>query len=174
MRNQAYIIRNAEPDEFQEIGELMVKVYSRLEGFPKADEQPAYYDMLANIGEQTKKPNTELLAAVSPDGKIGGAVVYFSDMSQYGSGGTATEVKNASGFRLLAVDPACRGQGIAKLLTYACIEKAKKLKHEKVVIHTTKAMQVAWKMYEGVGFKRAKDLDFMQEALPVFGFELLL
>ena len=36
--------------------------------------------MLANIGELTKKPKSELLVAVSSDGKIVGGVVYFSDM----------------------------------------------------------------------------------------------
>ena len=43
-----------------------------------------------------------------------------------------------------------------------------------MIIHTTIAMQTAWKMYENMGFKRSDDLDFMQEALPVFGFRLLL
>jgi hypothetical protein len=33
-------------------------------------------------------------------------------------------------------------------------------------------MKVAWKMYEKIGFRRAKDLDFIQEKLPVFGFRL--
>ena len=31
-------------------------------------------------------------------------------------------------------------------------------------------MQVAWKMYEDMGFRRSADLDFMQGKLPVFGF----
>jgi GNAT superfamily N-acetyltransferase len=174
MSNQEYIIRNAKPNEFEEIGKLMVRVYSQLEGFPKESEQPEYYNMLANIGELTKKPNTELLIAVSSEGKIGGAVVYFSDMKFYGSGGTATREQNASGFRLLAVDPSVRGQGIGKLLSIECIRKAKEHQNSQVVIHTTKAMQVAWKMYENLGFKRSKDLDFMQEELPVFGFRLIL
>jgi GNAT superfamily N-acetyltransferase len=174
MSNQEYIIRNAKPNEFEEIGKLMVRVYSQLEGFPKESEQPDYYNMLANIGELTKKPNTELLIAVSSEGKIGGAVVYFSDMKFYGSGGTATREQNASGFRLLAVDPSVRGQGIGKLLSIECIRKAKEHQNSQVVIHTTKAMQVAWKMYENLGFKRSKDLDFMQEELPVFGFRLIL
>jgi len=174
MSKQEYKIRNAKPNEFEEIGKLMVKVYSQLEGFPNESEQPDYYNMLANIGELTKKPNTELLVAVSSGGKIGGAVVYFSDMKFYGSGGTATKEQNASGFRLLAVDPSARGQGIGKLLSIECIRKAKEHQNSQVVIHTTKAMQVAWKMYENLGFKRSKDLDFMQEKLPVFGFRLIL
>lgn len=174
MSKQAYTVRNARPEEFEGIGKLMVQVYSQLEGFPKESEQPNYYKMLANIGELTEKPETELLAAVSSDNKIAGAVVYFSDMKYYGSGGTATKEQNASGFRLLVVDNLNRGHGIGKLLTNECIRKAKNKKLSQVVIHTTKAMQTAWKMYENLGFKRSEDLDFMQEELPVFGFRLAI
>jgi len=174
MSTREYTIRNANPSEFGEIGKLMVLVYSQLEGFPNKSEQPAYYQMLANIGELTKKPKTELLVAVSSSGKMAGGVVYFSDMAFYGSGGTATKEKNASGFRLLAVDPSTRGNGIGKLLTEECIRKARIHKNSQVVIHTTNSMQVAWKMYEKLGFKRSEDLDFMQEELPVFGFRLYL
>ena len=174
MNTQEYTIRNAKPEEFEEIGKLMVQVYSQLEGFPNEQEQPNYYKMLANIGELTHKPETELLAAVSSENKIAGAVVYFSDMQYYGSGGTATKEQNASGFRLLAVDPLKQGQGIGKLLVLECIRKAKAKKHNQVIIHTTMAMQTAWKMYENLGFKRSEDLDFMQGELSVFGFRLLL
>jgi GNAT superfamily N-acetyltransferase len=171
---QQYAVRNAKPDEFEEIGKLMVWVYSQLEGFPKEAEQPAYFKMLANIGELTKKPETQLLVAISPDDKIAGAVVYFSDMQYYGSGGTAGQEKNSSGFRLLAVDPLARGLGIGKLLVTECIQKAKDKKASQVIIHTTMAMQTAWKMYENLGFKRSSDLDFMQGELHVYGFRLLL
>ncbi len=174
MTNQNYIVRNARADEFEEIGKLMIRVYSQLEGFPKETEQPDYYKMLANIGELTKKPNTELLIAISTDEKIAGAVVYFNDMSSYGSGGTATQEKKGSGFRLLAVSHEARGQGIGKLLTLKCIEKANEAHQQQVIIHSTEFMKVAWKMYENLGFKRSKDLDFMQGSLPVFGFRLKL
>ena len=174
MNSQEYIVRDATLNEFPEIGELMVNVYSQLEGFPTKNEQPNYYKMLANIGSLTENPKTKLLIAISSSGKIGGGVVYFGDMKYYGSGGTATGEKNASGFRLLAVDPATRGQGIGKLLTKACIQIAKDEKQNQMIIHSTKAMQIAWKMYENMGFKRSRDLDFIQGELPVFGFRLLL
>ncbi|MBL6447945.1 N-acetyltransferase [Fulvivirga sp. 29W222] len=173
MRTQL-IIRRAHPDEYQEIGQLMVQVYSNLDGFPKPDERPRYYKLLANVGDLTAKPQAELLAAVSTEGIILGAVVYFGDMQYYGSGGTATKEKNAGGFRLLAVNPEARGQGVGKLLINACIDKARETKREQVVIHTTKAMQTAWKMYEKLGFERSDDLDFEQEGLEVFGFRLEL
>jgi ribosomal protein S18 acetylase RimI-like enzyme len=174
MSEQQYTIRNARPNEFAEIGKLMVKVYSQLEGFPKESEQPKYYEMLANIGALTEKPETELLIAISSDNKIAGGLVYFGDMKYYGSGGTATKEKNAAGFRLLAVDNTLRGHGIGKLLTNECIRKTKNKNINQVIIHTTKAMQTAWGMYEKIGFKRSEDLDFMQGELPVFGFRLYI
>jgi GNAT superfamily N-acetyltransferase len=167
-----YTIRNATPAEFSTIGKLMVQVYSQLEGFPKESEQPKYYRMLANVGELTKKPGTEILVASANDETIAGAVVYFNDMKNYGSGGTATQEQNAAGFRLLAVADHARGQGIGKLLTKACIQKAKANGLHQLIIHTTNAMQTAWKMYEALGFKRSPDLDFMQGELQVFGFRL--
>ncbi|HEY0678103.1 MAG TPA: GNAT family N-acetyltransferase [Chitinophagaceae bacterium] len=171
---QEHTIRNARPDEFPEVGRLMVEVYSQLEGFPKPEQQPVYYNMLLNIGELTKKPATELLIAVDTRDKITGGVVFFGDMQYYGSGGTATKEQNAAGFRLLAVDPATRGAGIGKMLTNACIQKARDNGLSQVIIHSTKAMQTAWRMYENIGFKRSEDLDFMQGELPVYGFRLML
>jgi ribosomal protein S18 acetylase RimI-like enzyme len=153
MPHNTHIVRNARPAEFAEIGKLMVTVYSQLDGFPKETEQPSYYKMLSNVGELTHKEGTELLVAVSPEDKLAGAVVYFGTMKQYGSGGTATQEENAAGFRLLAVSPDARGQGIGKLLTLECIRKAKQQKLHQVIIHTTLAMQTAWDMYERIGFK---------------------
>jgi GNAT superfamily N-acetyltransferase len=172
--SKVIVVRNADPSEFAEIGQLMVGVYSQLDGFLTPAEQPGYYTMLANVGELTNRPGTELLVAVSPDNRITGGVVYFSDMQYYGSGGLATQEKNAAGFRLLAVDPGARGQGIGRLLTTACIQKAKDARHQQLIIHSTKAMQTAWGMYERLGFTRSEDLDFQQGQLPVFGFRLFL
>jgi ribosomal protein S18 acetylase RimI-like enzyme len=171
--SSGYIVRNARPDEFDEVGKLLVQVYANLEGFPKPGEQPNYYKMLADVGTLTVKPETELLVAVSQENKIAGAVVYFGNIQYYGSGGIATKEQNSSGFRLLGVDPSTRGHGVGKLLTNECIQKAKSKKSAQLIIHTTKAMQTAWRMYEGLGFKRSEDLDFLQGELPVFGFRLL-
>ncbi|UOB16947.1 bifunctional helix-turn-helix transcriptional regulator/GNAT family N-acetyltransferase [Abyssalbus ytuae] len=170
----SYTIRNARENEFEKIGRLLVEVYSALKGFPQKQEQPQYYEMLENVGKLTKKKGVELLVAVSKQKHIGGVVVYFNDIKDYGSGGTATQEKNACGFRLLAVEPDARGLGIGKLLTEHCIEKGRKSNCETMIIHTTNSMKIAWAMYERLGFKRAGDLDFMQGNLPVFGFRLKL
>ncbi len=168
------MIRPARPDEQVRLGQLMVRVYAKLEGFPSPNEQPAYYDMLANVGRFTERPDTEVLVSVADDGAVQGGLVYFGDMAQYGAGGTATRETNASGFRFLAVDPEARGAGVGKALTEACLERAKARGHDQVVIHTTEPMRMAWRMYQRMGFVRSPDLDFSQEGFPVFGFRLHL
>lgn len=173
MGQQGCIVREARPEEFAPLGQMMVSVYASLEGFPKPDEQPKYYDMLANIGLMTAKPATRLLVAVRGDTLLGG-VVYFSDMVQYGSGGSATREKNAAGFRLLAVAPEARGLGAGRALAARCVELAREDHLGQVIIHTTHAMKVAWGMYEKMGFRRSPDLDFLQGDLQVFGFRLHL
>lgn len=171
--HESIVIRQARAEEFDQLGRLMVAVYAGLEGFPGKAEQPRYYEMLANIGRLADKPDTQLLVAVDGTRLLGG-VAYFSDMAQYGSGGTATQEKSASGFRLLAVAPEARGMGVGKALARKCIELARDRGHGQVVIHTTNAMKIAWGMYENLGFRRSPDLDFMQEQLQVYGFRLKL
>jgi GNAT superfamily N-acetyltransferase len=166
------IIRNAQPSEFVELGQLMVEAYALLDGFPKPHEQPRYYSMLANIGEFASKPGSELLVAISANGQLMGGVVYFSDMQYYGSGGIAIQEKNSAGFRLLAVSTMGRGKGIGRQLASACINKAKTQGVEQIIIHSTQSMQTAWKMYERMGFARSLDLDFMQGELAVYGFRM--
>ena len=169
----SYVIREALPGEYPALGQLLVQVYSTLEGFPGPREMPHYYEMLADIGALARKPGAKLLMAAAGQRILGG-VVHFADMAQYGSGGTATLEKDASGFRLLAVDPAARGMGVGRALVEACLDLAREDQHTRVVIHTTNAMKTAWRMYEAIGFKRAPDLDFMQGDLQVFGFRFAI
>ena len=167
-------IRDLRPGESQALGQLLVQVYSGLAGFPTPGEQPRYYAMLADIGQFTEKKDARVLVAVTAADELVGGVVYFGDMAEYGSGGSATAVRNASGIRLLGVHPQFRGAGAGKALTRACIELARAKGHAQVILHTTQAMQTAWGLYERLGFRRSEDLDFSQQGLAVYGFRLPL
>jgi len=174
MMTKTQYVREIRTNEYEALGRLMVDVYSNLAGFPGPDEQPGYYDMLRSIGCFSERDGARVLVAISADDELVGGIVYFGDMAQYGSGGIATTVKNASGIRLLGVSARARGMGAGKALARACIQLAKDKGHSHVVLHTTQPMQVAWSLYEKLGFERSKDLDFAQEGLPVFGFRLWL
>ncbi len=165
-------IRDLRPEEGEELGRLLVAVYAGLEGFPTPEEQPGYYAMLAGIGAFAEKPGVRVLVARTAEDRLAGGVVYFGDMAQYGSGGTATLERDAAGIRLLGVDPGVRGLGVGRALTQACLDLARAQGRAQVILHTTKAMPVAWRMYEGMGFRRSEDLDFAQAGFPVFGFRL--
>jgi GNAT superfamily N-acetyltransferase len=139
---------------------------------PGPDLQPDYYAMLRDAAGRARNPAIHVLAAVDPAGEPVGSVDFIDDMAQYGAGGRAVEVADAAGIRLLAVRPDRRGAGIGKALTRACIDRARALGRSAVVLHTTRAMQTAWAMYERLGFARAPALDFRQGDLDVFGFRL--
>lgn len=165
-------LRDLRPEEGPALGRLLVAVYSALEGFPTPEEQPGYYAMLADIGAFAAKPGVRVLVARTDQDRLAGGVVYFGDMAQYGSGGTATQERDAAGIRLLGVDPDVRGLGVGKALTKACLDLAREQGRAQVILHTTRAMPQAWRMYEALGFRRSEDLDFEQAGFPVFGFRL--
>lgn len=169
-----FTIRDLQAHERDALGKLMVEVYSTLEGFPTPEEQPSYYELLANIGRFADKDTARVLVAIAPDGQLAGGIVYFADMADYGSGGIATSIRNASGIRLLGVSPRFRNTGAGKALAGACIRLAREQGHAQVILHTTQAMRIAWGLYERLGFVRSDDLDFSQQGLPVFGFRLTL
>ena len=101
-------------------------------------------------------------------------MVFYADMAEYGSGGTATAEKDAAGFRFLAADPAARGRGVAKALVEHCIALGRAAGMRRLVIHSTDAMKAARAINTARGFERAPDLDFVQGSMPVYGFRLPL
>ena len=169
-----YEIRDAKPEEFSTIGNLMVEVYSQLEGFPSPEEIPDYYNTLRQVGDLTKNPKTRLFIAVSEEGTVEGGLVYFGDMKYYGAGGEHTLSQNSAGFRLLAVNPSIRGKGLGKRLIQKCFDQAREEGFEYLVIHSTKYMMVAWKMYERMGFERYPYIDFEKNDVKVHGFRYQL
>lgn len=169
-----YQIRKARPDEYRELGQLIVDVYASLPGMATPEQQPGYYRKLLDVAGRAANPAISVFAAVGTSGELFGSVDFIHDMAHYGSGGTAGTVPNASGIRLLAVSPAARGMGIGKALTLYCIEQARALGRSQIILHTTRAMLTAWTMYERMGFERSPEIDFTQGQLEVFGFSLSL
>lgn len=167
-----YTIREIPPDEFDRLGQSLLGAYSQLEGFPGREEHPDYYHLLTNIRDFTEDRDSQVLVAVSSTKNLLGGVVCIGDMADYGAGGSATRVKNATGIRFLWVAPEARFMGVGKALTNACIHKARDKGQSQIVLHTTAAMTIAWQLYEGMGFERSKDLDFTHDGLPDFGFRL--
>ena len=174
MNRSGFTIDAARREEYAEVGALMASAYAGLAGFPSRDEQPDYYAMFDDLGALAERPQAALVVARDGSGELLGGVLYFGDMRHYGAGGTARDAANASGLRLLAVEPKARGRGIGRALTLACVERARRRGHAEILLHTTEYMSAAWALYERMGFERAVDLDFLQGTLAVRGFRLSL
>ena len=65
--------------------------------------------------------------------------------------------------RMVGVNPAYQGQGIAKTLTSMCINHAIKTNEKIIALHTSEFMNAARHIYESLGFK------ILQEIEPRFG-----
>ena len=167
-------IREAHPEEYTALGLLMVEAYSQLEGFPGPEENPEYYNVLRNVGEFAQKPKAKLIVAVSEEGQVDGGLVYFGDMRYYGAGGEATLSQKAGAFRLLAVSHKASGKGLGKRLVEACFDQARSEGFEYLMIHSTKFMKIARKMYEKMGFVRFPEIDFVKSYVTVYGFRYTL
>ena len=166
---KGFAIRSARPHEYGELGRMTAEVYQALPGMPAESEQPGYYAMLREVAARADTPTVKILVAAGPDGLLLGGVTFIGDMEYYNSGGSASSNKNCSGIRLLAVKPEARGMGVGTALTGACLKAARRLGSRQVILHTTKSMKNAWRMYQKMGFFQSKDLDFMQGELEVFG-----
>lgn len=126
--------------------------------------------MLNDVESRASMPTIEILIAVTPENELLGGVTFIGDVKYYTSGGSVSETMNCSGIRLLAVKPDARKSGIGKVLTQTCIQRAKDIGTSQVVLHTTQSMEIAWGMYEKIGFLRSPDLDFHQGKLAVYEF----
>jgi ribosomal protein S18 acetylase RimI-like enzyme len=112
------------------------------------------------------------IVALEGDTIVGSALLMAPTEDAYKGFGvrvTAPEV------RLVAVDPSARGRGIARALMDECLRRARASGATEIGLHTSRSMQAAIRMYEGMGFERAPENDFQPPGTElVVGYRLLL
>jgi ribosomal protein S18 acetylase RimI-like enzyme len=157
------IVRQALPHEFERVGELTIAAYRAL----PVDHLWGGYDAeILDVAARAKVAH--VLVAVEGEDVLG-AVTYVDDTSSPWSEWTHP---GEAQFRLLAVDPAARGRGIGESLVRACLERAA---DRPVIIHTTRWMEPAIRLYERLGFERRPDRDVPPDVWnspPVAGLPL--
>jgi GNAT superfamily N-acetyltransferase len=139
------IVRDAGPSEYARVGELTIAAYRAL---PVDHLWGGYEAEILDVAGRAG--DTEIIVAES-DGAIVGAVTLVVDRaSPWHEWTAADEVQ----FRLLAVDPDARGQGVGEALVRECIARAG---DRTVLIHTTQWMQAAQRLYARLGFVARPD-----------------
>ena len=121
-RNMAQVIeiREAGAEELDEVENLVKAAYREFQPLMPAAAWDRWMD---NISETIHSPNGMLLVA-EDQGRIEGAVKFYADAGQAHQGQWPA---GAASIRLLAVAPASRGRGYGRLLTQACLKRAREL-----------------------------------------------
>ena len=149
---QAIHIREAKPEELDEVEKLVKTAYREFQPLMPAAAWDRWMD---NISETIHAP-LGLLLVLDHQGKIEGAVKFYPDAAQSHLGQWPA---GAASMRLLAVPPASRGRGYGRLLTQACLKRARELSIPAIFLYTGTFMSAARQLYEKLGFKRALEFD---------------
>ena len=159
-----WTIREATADEWQAAGEVVARAYESL-GVPTSD---GYLDHIRDVADRAA--TCRIFVAVDVDGSVLGCVTYVPHKdSPYAE----SERDGDAGVRMLGVAPAARGQGIGRALIAACVAQARIDRRERLVLVTTGAFKDAARMYLRMGFRRARDRDFVVEpGIHLRGYEL--
>jgi GNAT superfamily N-acetyltransferase len=150
--DQAIEIREARPEELGEVETLVKAAYCE---FQPLMPGVAWNGWMDNIRETIQSPEGVLLVA-EHQGRIEGAVKFYPDAGQAHQGQWPAGVGL---IRLLAVPPAIRGRGYGRLLTQACLDRARDLSIPTIFLYTGTFMAAARQLYEKLGFKRAPEFD---------------
>jgi ribosomal protein S18 acetylase RimI-like enzyme len=153
------LVRPARDDELATVGELTYQAYAA-EGFIGAGD--AYAEQLRDAARRAGE--AELYVA-ELGGDLAGTVTFCPEGSAWCEVATVGEGE----FRMLAVAPAARRQGVAAALTGACVERARELGYQALVLCSMSSQRPAQRLYERLGFRRTPALDWS----PVPGVDLL-
>jgi ribosomal protein S18 acetylase RimI-like enzyme len=176
-------IRDARPDEFDELGDVRVAAY-RADGFlsPQSTYAATLRALGANgldvvlvaVGAQVAAPtgagSTRARAEAGP-GRILGTV-----MLQHGSAaGETIAGPGEAEIRALAVVGDARGAGIGRALLAAAIDRASSAGVLHLVLLTQPGMKAAHHLYDKAGFVRLPERDWSPEpGLILLAYGLVL
>ena len=161
------LIRTARPDEYDAIGELMVRVYLA-EGYTRAGSH--YLPVLRDSAARAEK--AELVVAVDESDRILGTVTYAGFGSPFAE---HTESPDVAAFRMLVVDPEARGLGVGEALVRWCVQHARAAGVRTLRLSTQTGMAAAGRLYLRLGFVRTPERDWTPEPdVDLVTYELVI
>ncbi|AZB73325.2 GNAT family N-acetyltransferase [Synechococcus elongatus] len=139
------MIEIARKDDLAAIAALTVKAY---EEFAPKLACGAWEIMQKNLQNIEEKSKTAEFLIYRLNDRIVGSVAYCPA----GKSDPGIFESNMASLLLLAVCPESRGKGIAKVLTKACIERARRDGATAIALFTSELMQSAQLLYRDLGF----------------------
>jgi ribosomal protein S18 acetylase RimI-like enzyme len=150
--DQRIKIREAGTGELAEVEALVEGAYQE---FRPLMPDGVWERWMDNLKEIIHAPEGVLLVA-EYRGRPEGAVKFYPDAAQARQGQWPA---GAASIRMLAVRGASRGRGYGRLLTQACLDRARELAIPTIFLYTGTFMAAARQLYEKLGFRRAPEFD---------------
>ena len=145
-------IRDARPDELDEVGRLILAANQEYAPLFPAHAWEAYARDITDV--RSRLSDSELIVAEAA-AQLLGSVTYYPQGSDSGE----SWPPGWAGIRLLAVHPGARRLGIGRALMDECLLRCRQRGISTIGLHTTEAMAVARGMYERMGFVRRPEFD---------------
>ena len=158
-------IRPVAPTEVDQAGDVVLAAYRALPGTVLSD---GYDTNLRNVRARTS--GATVLVAVDGDRVLGCVTLVVDPASPWSESLVAGEV----GIRMLGVDPAAAGRGVGTALVAECLARGRAAGARRAVLHTTRDMAVAHRIYQRAGFQRtpARDVVLPEFHLMAYTLEL--
>lgn len=163
----AHRVRYAEPAEFDDVADLLLRANREYRAVLPA---PVYRAYLDNLGALMRDPamleQCEILV-VGPSGGVQGCVAFLPEAGR----GGFNWPRGWAGLRALAVDPGARGLGLGRRLAEAAIGRARAIGSSVICLHNAAFQMPARRLYLDLGFARAPQHDFDAADFPAFSPE---
>lgn len=157
------VVRKARPAEYEAVGQVTVDAYVSSGHIHASDFYAAHLR-----DAETRARDAELLVA-ELDGAVVGTVTFCPQGSPFAEVAGPGEGE----FRMLAVAPAGRRQGVAEALVRACLDRSRALGYGAVVLSTMPVQVEAQRVYERLGFRRTPENDWSPApGVQLIGFRL--
>ncbi|HKV99882.1 MAG TPA: GNAT family N-acetyltransferase [Vicinamibacterales bacterium] len=145
------MIETATREDFEAIAALNVAAYAE---FVSGIEPGSWDTMQKNLRNIAERARASEFLVYRAGGEIVGSVAYCPA----GRGDPAMFAPQMAAILLLAVHPAHRGRGIARALTRACIDRARRDRAQAIALFTSDMMQSAQHLYRTLGFREEFEL----------------
>jgi len=150
-------IRNVRAKDRKAVRDLTLRAYEEYSSLMPPLHWEYYRENIVETLDGNE-PAERILA--ERDGAIVGSVILYPAGRILSSPDEESFVASWPEVRLLAVDPAARGQGIGAALMTECARRARRAGSKYLVLHTNDMMKAAVHLYRKLGFKRFPKLDY--------------
>ena len=152
------LVRRARPEDLDEVGQITVAAYAEFTEGP----EDGYIALLADAARRDRE--AELWVA-EIDGRVVGSVT----VALPGSPWREIAGDDEGEFRMLAVSPTARRQGVGDALARLVDDRFRELGCRGMVLSSLAQMTSAHRIYERLGYHRVPDRDWS----PVPGVDLI-